>query len=136
MKWPIISDIVGFVTGFFERRERLKEAETTAEIRRLNKDQDHNNSWEIAAEKGKDVWLRRFSFAQFSAPFFIAIFYPEQVKIYFTESITAVPDWWQGMYVSIVGVVWGVSGLKNALPPLVYHTRKAWRKATGKDEND
>lgn len=136
MKWPIIGDIVELATGWIRSKQRILEAKTEGQEKRLTNQQTHENNWEITAEKGKDTWLRRFSFAQFSAPFFIAIFYPEQVKIYFTESITAVPDWWQGMYVSIVGVVWGVSGLKNALPPLLFYSRKAWRKATGKGSHD
>lgn len=136
MKWPIIGDIVELATSWIKGKQRIQEAKTVAHENRLTSQQEHDNNWEVTAEKGKDVWLRRFSFAQFSAPFFIAIFYPEKVRIYFEQSITAVPEWWQSMYVTIVGVVWGVAGLKNALPPLLYHARKAWRKAKGSDQDD
>ena len=93
------------------------EAENTARL--LRDDHNHNSSWEMASLRDKDKWLRRLSFAIFSAPFFWALVDPAGVRAYFSVALEAMPEWFVRTYMTMVGGIWGVSALKNTVPGLL-----------------
>ena len=116
----------GFDLVMARQKTKAKKEENT---QRLLENKDGNNhEWEMASLVDKDRWLRRVSFALFSIPFVVGVFNPEAVSRYFEVALAAVPEWYIQIYVTMVGGVWGVSALKNALPGLVGGVAKAVRK--------
>lgn len=76
--------------------------------------ESHNQKWEIEALKVKKrspmQWI---SFIVLGLPFIIAWFNPALVATYFAVSIKVIPEWYIKLFVSILGVVWGIAQLKN-----------------------
>ena len=52
-------------------------------------------------------------FIMISLPFIIAWFDPEMVRQYFEISLAVIPEWFQKVFLSITGVIFGVAQLKN-----------------------
>jgi hypothetical protein len=101
-------------------------AATNNEARLLSDKESNNAAWQMAALRHSDRWLRRISFAIFSAPFICALFTPVGVQDYFRVALTAIPDWYTKTYMGIVGSIWGVAELKNAIPTIVNQI-KTWK---------
>ena len=78
----------------------------------------YNNAWEQAELLQTDKWLRRACFTIFSAPFVIAMFWPDSVNYYFTVALDAVPRWYFQTYMGIVGALWGIASLKPTIQSL------------------
>lgn len=133
MSWeiPIIGKVIDYIGGYFERKQRISEAQTQAEIQSYQSAQDHAQKWEITAESRSDKFLRRVSFLLFVMPFLVAIVWPQHVQVYFEESLAVIPDWWRDTFIAITGSIWAISSLKNVVPQLVYKTRAAFRAARG-----
>ena len=94
-----------------ERKVRAAAAENRARL--LVDQQTHNNEWEMRAMEGRDTWLRRLSFAAWSAPLLWAYFDPDAAARYFNESLASLPDWYVGGYLAITGAIWGIVELKS-----------------------
>lgn len=121
---PLISGVVDYVsTG-----QEIRKAEKENKARLMRDKASNNHEWEMASLADKDRWLRRISFAMFSAPFIWALFDPVGVETYFTIALSSVPEWWLELYGAMVGGVWGISALKNSMPALVGGVVKAVRK--------
>lgn len=86
--------------------------------------ESNNHNWEMAELTDADKWIRRISFAAFTAPFIIAAFAPGAVHTYFVTAIAVIPDWYKQTYMSITGAVWGISSLKNTIPQVLNTFRK------------
>lgn len=122
----IFSTVTNLIGGWFKNKQEIQKANAEMKLAELkNKarlliDKETNNhAWEMANLVDKDKWLRRISFGIFAAPFFVAIFAPEHVAIYFKDAIGVVPEWWQKTFVAIIGGIWGLSSLKNILPGII-----------------
>nr|BAR15033.1 Protein of unknown function (DUF3154) [uncultured Mediterranean phage uvMED] len=121
---PLISGVVDYVsTG-----QEIRKAEKENKARLMRDKASNNHEWEMASLADKDRWLRRISFAMFSAPFIWALFDPVGVETYFTIALSSVPEWWLELYAAMIGGVWGISALKNSMPALVGGVVKAVRK--------
>jgi hypothetical protein len=103
----------------------VKMAERQNRARLLQSESDHNSEWEMAQIVDKDKWLRRISFAMFSAPFIWALFDPEGVREYFETALASMPEWYVKIFVGMTGAIWGISHLKNGLPAILGGIKKA-----------
>lgn len=114
--WTFLSGLVqSWVTDWQASRENqraVEKAVTENRIRLAESEQTHNQEWEMRALEGRDTWLRRASFAAWSAPLVWAYVNPEGARLYFTQSLGALPDWYVGGYLAITGAVWGIAELK------------------------
>lgn len=122
----IISSLFGMGKTWLEGRTQRQKAKLEMQLaeienkaRLLRDKAQYNHMWEMAALTDKDKWLRRFSFTMFAGPFFVAIFAPNQINLYFTEALHNIPTWWIQIFVGINGSIWGISSLKNIVPQLV-----------------
>lgn len=95
-----------------ENQRAVEKAVTENRIRLAESRETHNQEWEMRALEGRDTWLRRLSFAAWSAPLLWAYFDPAAAAAYFTTSLGALPDWYVGGYLAITGAVWGIAELK------------------------
>lgn len=105
-----------FVTDWKQAREharQVKQAVTENRIRLAQDAQTHNQAWEMAALEGRDRWLRRFSFALFTFPLIWAGIDAPGARVYFTEALAALPDWYIGVYMGMMGAIWGITELKQ-----------------------
>jgi hypothetical protein len=116
----LLSAAVSIGKGFFddyqlsrENKRDIAKAITENKIRLALNEQTNNQAWEMAQIEGKDKFLRRVSFFMLSAPFMVAIIAPESVNDYFTVALAAMPEWYQWLYMSIIGAVWGISEFKK-----------------------
>jgi hypothetical protein len=116
----LLSAAVSIGKGFFddyqlsrENKRDIAKAITENKIRLALNEQVNNQAWEMAQIEGKDKFLRRVSFFMLSAPFMVAIIAPESVNDYFTVALAAMPEWYQWLYMSIIGAVWGISEFKK-----------------------
>lgn len=116
--WTFLASIAGdWVTDWKAKQQNQRDVEkavTDNRIRLAESAQTHNEEWEMRALEGRDAWLRRASFAAWSAPLLWAYFDPSAAALYFRESLGALPDWYVGGYLAITGAVWGISELKAA----------------------
>jgi len=110
----------GIVKGFADdyqagRKNKREIAAAVAQnkIKLAQSAESHNNAWEMAQLEGKDNLLRRASFFMFASPFVIGIIAPDSVNNYFNVALSAVPDWYKAIFITIVGGIWGVSEFKR-----------------------
>lgn len=112
-----ISGIAGtWIKGKNEQQKaknELKVAELQNKARLMLDKESYNHNWEMEALKGSDKKLKWFSYTLFSLPFIVAIFFPEQVNVYFEKAIHTVPKWWQILFASINGAVWGLASIAD-----------------------
>jgi hypothetical protein len=97
-----------------QNQRDVEKAVTDNRIRLATDAQTHNQEWEMRAMEGRDTWLRRLSFAAWSAPMVWAYFDPSAAAAYFSQSLAALPDWYVGGYLGITGAIWGLVELKAA----------------------
>jgi hypothetical protein len=116
--WSLISSVLGsFAADWTAGRQNKRDVEKAVADNRIRLAQDqqsHNNEWEMRALEGRDTWLRRLSFAAWSAPMVWAYFDPTAAAAYFSQSLSALPDWYVGGYLGITGAIWGLVELKAA----------------------
>lgn len=118
---PLLSIIAGiagqWVTDWQAGRENqraIEKAVAENKIRLAESTESHNEAWEMAALTGADQWLRRLSFAAWSAPILWAAFDAQGAARFFTDSLGALPDWYITGYLGITGAIWGLAELKAA----------------------
>lgn len=126
MMLTIIKEIGGlFLKYIINKKELATEAQKTKMLIEQNKQrlaidkQTYNHAWEMAALTNGDKFIRRLSFLMFSAPFIIAIFAPHHIHVYFEQTISVVPKFWQDTWMAINGGIWGISSLKDAIPGII-----------------
>lgn len=116
MMWTIAASVVGsWLTDWMAKRTDARDvarAVTENRIRLASSEQSHNQEWEMRAMTGADVWLRRLSFAAWSAPMVWAYADPAGAAQYFTVSLAGLPDWYVGGYLAITGAVWGIAEMR------------------------
>lgn len=103
--------LLGDYTAGRKNKRKIANAVALNKIKLAESAQSHNQVWELAQIEGKDKFLRRVSFFMLSAPFVVAIVAPHSVQEYFTVALASMPEWYQYMYVSIIGAIWGISEL-------------------------
>ena len=94
-------------------KRKIKAAVAENKARLAVEKQTHNNKWEMMQLEDKDELLQRVSFFLLSAPFLIAIFDPQAVNQYFTVALSSVPEWYQYLYVGMLGGIWGIAESKK-----------------------
>lgn len=117
------------------KQERAQAAIET-QIRQIQDEKNANSAWEIAALSDSDKWLRRISFTIFSFPIVWAVFDPLAVARYFQIALSSIPAWYFQTYMTITGVVWGVSSLKNSAPALISGVKAAVTAWKNPDDNN
>ena len=124
----VLGPVVSGVKDYVMAQQDLKKAEAENKARLLRDTKSNNHEWEMANLRDKDKWLRRISFAVFTAPLIWAGFDPIAVQAYFDVALKAMPEWYVQIVLSMVGGIWGISVLKNSVPALVGGVVKAIRK--------
>ena len=124
----VLGPVVSGVKDYVMAQQDLKKAEVENKARLLRDKHSNNHEWEMANLRDKDKWLRRLSFAVFTAPLIWAAFDPIGVQAYFDVALKAMPEWYVQIVLSMVGGIWGISVLKNSVPALVGGVVKAIRK--------
>ena len=124
----VLGPVVTGVKDYVLSKQELKKAEVENKARLLRDKHSNNHEWEMANLRDKDKWLRRISFAVFTAPLIWAAFDPIAVQAYFDVALKAMPEWYVQIVLSMVGGIWGISVLKNSVPALVGGVVKAIRK--------
>ena len=124
----VLGPVVSGVKDYVMAQQDLKKAEAENKARLLRDTKSNNHEWEMANLRDKDKWLRRISFAVFTAPLIWAGFDPIAVQAYFDVALKAMPEWYVQIVLSMVGGIWGISVLKNSVPALVGGIVKAVRK--------
>ncbi|WP_302172882.1 hypothetical protein [uncultured Hydrogenophaga sp.] len=105
-----------FVSDWKAKRQNQRDVEravTENRVRMAADAQAHNNEWEMRALEGSDRWLRRFSFAAWSAPMVWAAINPTGAAEFFTVALAGLPDWYVGGYLGITGAVWGIAEMRH-----------------------
>jgi len=124
----VLGPVVNGVKDYMLAEQDMKKAEVENKARLLRDTKSNNHEWEMANLRDKDKWLRRISFAVFTAPLIWAGFDPIAVQAYFDVALKAMPEWYIQIVLSMVGGIWGISVLKNSVPALVGGVVKAIRK--------
>ena len=124
----VLGPVVNGVKDYMLAEQDMKKAEVENKARLLRDTKSNNHEWEMANLRDKDKWLRRISFAVFTAPLIWAGFDPVSVQAYFDVALKAMPEWYIQIVLSMVGGIWGISVLKNSVPALVGGIVKAVRK--------
>ena len=136
MIWStLLSPVTDLVGGWVKGRQKIKEAKLDVKLaqmentaRLLREKEGYNAQWEQAQLAQTDRLLRWLSFLILSTPFVSAAIFPEQVQKYFTVALAAIPEWYQAMYMAIIGAIWGIAELKNSLPALIGGLKGAIKK--------
>ena len=102
----------GIIDTVKQKRE-IKAAAAENRARLLRDKETNNHEWEMAQIEDKDLWLRRISFGILSFPIVFAWVDPTNVALYFNVALAAIPEWYQKMYVGIIGAIWGLAELKR-----------------------
>jgi hypothetical protein len=123
----IIKDAIAGFQQILKAKQERDIAALNNRTRLLQDKESNNAAWEMAALQDSDRWLKRISFAIFSAPFICAIFDPQGVAEYFRIALAAIPDWYAKSYMGIVGSVWGIASLKDAIPAIVNQVKNVWK---------
>lgn len=119
---PITSLIGNWMTNKQQLQQAVQQTALAAEqnkARLLLDTQSNNHAWEMAQITDSDRLMRRVCFFTFIFPFIYAAFDPHAVSNYFTIALSNIPDWYKQIFAGIVGGVWGISSLKNALPAIL-----------------
>lgn len=124
----VLEPVVTGVKDYVMAKQDMKKAEIENKARLLRDTKSNNHEWEMANLQDKDKWLRRVSFAVFTAPLIWAGFDPNGVALYFQVALNAMPEWYVQIVLSMIGGIWGISVLKNSVPALVGGVVKAIRK--------
>jgi len=112
---PIVSGITNIVGGFIQRKQQLAQAKADHKAELIKSKTDNDHAWEMAEINASDKWVRRACFIMFSLPFLWAIYDPSAVHEYFVVGLSSVPVWYQHAFMAMVGSIWGVVELKNAV---------------------
>lgn len=64
--------------------------------------------WALEQLKHTDRYMRWMTFIVIWAPIILGAFYPVEVQQYFTNVLSAVPEWWIGMAVGITTAIFGI----------------------------
>lgn len=111
----LISGVVDIFGGWIKRKQKIANAKAERKATLIQSKTDNDHAWEMAEINKGDMWLRRACFAMFSLPFIVAMFDPTAVNDYFTVGLSSVPAWYQHAFMAMVGAIWGVVELKNAV---------------------
>lgn len=122
----ILSTIVGFVPAvagkvmdyFSVKGERRKELAAMEHERKMAVEQrlkelalDKSKSdslWALEQLKHSDKYMRWALFIIVWLPLIAGAFFPVEVKAYFENILSVVPEWWIGMAVGITTAVFGI----------------------------
>lgn len=122
----LIKDLFGGFSQIVKAKQDRELAALENQARLLRDEQSHNSAWEMASLRDADKWLRRISFAIFSFPIVYAAVNPTGVAFYFNTALAALPDWYVKTYMGIIGGIWGIASLKDAIPAIVNQVR-TWK---------
>lgn len=90
----------------------VKRAVAENRMRLAESEQSNNQEWELRQLEGRDVWIRRLSFAMWSWPIFWAGFDTQGAAEFFRDALTALPEWYVWGYLAMTGAIWGVAEFK------------------------
>ncbi len=90
----------------------VKRAVAENRMRLAESEQTHNQEWELRQLEGRDLWVRRLSFAMWSWPIFWAGFDTAGASEFFKVALSALPEWYVWGYLAMTGAIWGISEFK------------------------
>lgn len=111
----LVSGIIGYFNTKMERNKQLAELEhlrkmaAEERLRELALDKSKNDSlWALNQLRHTDKWMRRVTFFIVWAPIILGAFFPMEVKGYFDNVLSALPEWWIGLAVGVTTAVFGI----------------------------
>jgi len=122
----IATSIVSGVTGYFKRKQQLKDAVTKAKIERVSDRQNHDQKWEILSVE-QAGWKDDILFYAFIAMFIWAGFDPEGASQFF-ENINKLPPWFVKTWMWLVASVIGVKKIGDYVPKALKTVKDAIKK--------
>lgn len=115
MLGQIVTSLIGATAEYFKGKQEAQKQkrEVKAEINKrrmeiIRQASEERAKWEIAQIEARDSLLRRVSFFLLSTPIVGAFIFPGWVERAFSQALGAVPDWYVGMYVGMIGAIWGL----------------------------
>lgn len=118
---PLISlgkSIIGYFTEKANNAKDLRlashERKMAAEqrLKELALDKSAKDSlWALEQIRRTDKWMRRISFVLVWTPMIAGAFYPEETRMYFTNVMSAVPEWYVAVFVGMMMAIFGLREL-------------------------
>lgn len=109
--------LVKGVSGFFERRHKIKEAETENRARLLRDEQSNNHEWEMRSLTNAG-WKDDVLFYAIVGMYIYSAFDPEgSVKVFTNWEL--IPEWFRQITFWTVASVLGVKKIGQYLPGLI-----------------
>jgi len=91
--------LFGGVSDHFKNKREIKSAEHGAKIRRIDKDQDHEQKWDVTMAQGsKDSWKDEFWTIVLSVPAILAFIPIPEVQLAVATGwsvLAGMPDWYR-----------------------------------------
>lgn len=130
MIWKLAELVVGGVTGWFERKQKLAQtraeneaavaqAETNAKIARLNKAQDAEIEWDQEAlSQMKHSWKDEYFVIVWTVPIWLAMLpfeWAHDASVAFFETLTNAPDWYVTGMAVMIAASFGVRQIINMM---------------------
>jgi len=100
----VVSGLVSWWKGRSESKAKIKEAQTTAEIERINRGMDNSG------------WKDEFILLLIGFPYIMAFIPTENIQAAAQQGfllIDSFPEWWRYSFLTIVGAVYGSKKLRN-----------------------
>jgi len=93
-------------------RREIKKAAAEYRIEQAKSAEAYRREWELRALEGGDRWVRRLSFAAWTAPLVLAASAPE-LSARLWERLGALPEWYVTGYLAITAAIWGLTELRT-----------------------
>jgi len=122
----LASSVVGGITGYFKRKQELKEAVTKAQIERISDRQNHDQKWEIISLQ-QAGWKDDILFYAFIGLFVWAGFDPEGARQFF-DNLNILPPWFVKTWMWLVASVVGVKKIGDYMPQALRTVKDAIKK--------
>lgn len=114
-----IPSLIGSAIDYFKdksaRRSELARLEherkmaVETRLKELALDKSKADSlWALNQLRHTDKWMRRVTFLIVWAPIVLGAFFPVEIRAYFDNVLSAVPDYWVGMAVGVTMAVFGI----------------------------
>lgn len=110
--WVIAKMIFCAVMKNYHERQQMAEARYVEELKAGIHDPE------------KLRWLKWASFLQFSAPLWVAWFYPEKVAE-FLRNLDMFPDWYVQIYLTMNATIWGVAVGSDLVTKVIKNYKRA-----------
>ena len=124
-----LSLLIAPLTKWLSNRSEVKAAKHSRELAIINNQarlaadtESHNHEWEMASLKNQDKSLRWCSFWLFATPILVTVLAPEYGAVIWVN-LELVPSWFKTVFISMIGGIWGIAELKQAIPRVIASVR-------------